>query len=254
MTGEPPSRWPRRTSETVDDVVAWRLSARLLAVVVVTALVVAAVPHTLGAVGANEVDTGDDPYREPVEDPQQRHQNGVASDAIHQGPWALLFVGLAASFVAATRSHEPRRRLVASASLGVAVGTVVGYVALVVLAHFAYAPTANGYIVESSPVILRLWPAAGNALGLAVPATVGSALVAASGSLPARTGSTPATVDEDGDETMDATDGTDTDATDDADRSTAEDRPDSVVVDGTSPSGAPAYDPAERDWEGADGE
>lgn len=267
MTDDPPSRWLRRTGETVDDVVAWRLSARLLAVVVVTALVVAALPHTLGAIGADPVDTADEPYRE-VEDPRQRHQNGVASTALSEGPWALLFVGLAASFVAATRSTEPPRRIVASTSLGVAVGTVVGYVALVVLAHLAYAPTANGYIVQSGPVVLRPWPTAGNALGLAVPAAVGSALVAASGSLPARTGSTPAKTDEAAETTADAAEGLDTDATgdtdrstddaapstDDADRSTAEERPDSVVVDGTGPSGAPAYDPAERDWEGADGE
>ena len=257
MTDGPPDRWLRRASETVDDVVAWRLSARLVAGLLVTALVVAALPHTLGAVGADAVGTGGEPPQEDVEDPRQRQQNVVASDAIHVGPWMLLFVALAASFVAATRSREPRRRLVASASLGVAVGTVVGYVGLVALAHLAYAPTANGYIVESGPVVFRAWATAGNALGIAVPATVGSALVAASGTLAGPTTDEPARPDDSADEHdpgADANAAGERVGTDGADPSTDADRPDTVAIDGTGPSGAPAYDPSERDWEGTEDE
>ncbi|WP_323674999.1 hypothetical protein [Halorubellus sp. PRR65] len=239
----------RRASETVDDVVAWRLSARLVAVLVVTALVGGALPHALGAVGADPVDTGDRSYQDPVEDPRQRHQNAMASNAIHMGPWVLLFVALAGSFVAATRSREPRRRTAASAALGVGAGTAVGYVALVAVGHLAYAPTANGYLVQSTPVVFRAWATVGNAVGIAVPATVGSALVAASGTLPARNDAAPENTDgEAGGRDNDA------ETTDDTEDSTAGERPDSVAADATGPSGAPAYDPAERDWEGADGE
>lgn len=250
-----------RVRELVADVVAWRLSARVVVALVVTALVAGTLPFTLGAVGADPVDTGDRPTARAVEDPRQRHQNAVASDAIDTGPWALLFVALAGSFVAATRSSEPRKRVVGSVALGVPAGTVVGYVALVALAHLAYAPTANGYLVRSAPVVFRAWATAGNAVGLAVPATVGSALVAASGTLADRSDDAPDRVDgtlDDADEAPEAdalgddrATGDDTPTDEAAEANTAE-RPDSVAVDATGPAGAPAYDPEERDWDGSD--
>ncbi|WP_227131581.1 hypothetical protein [Halorubellus salinus] len=248
----------RRGPGVVDDVVAWRLSLLLVALLVVTGLVVGALPHALGTVGGDPVDTNDEPVQESVEDAQQRYQNQVTGTALGEGPWVLLFVALAAGFVAATRSPSAasRRSVVAAASVGVAVGTALGYVALVGLGHLAYAPTENGYLVRSGPVVLRTWTMAGNALGFAVPAAVGSALTATAGRLAVRPGDDfdPDHDAEDGAEPSgDASEGTDdaVGGADDPARSTADDGPDAVSLDETAPSGVPAYDPEARDWDGS---
>jgi len=241
--------------------VAWRLAARVAVVVVLAGIVFGTLPYTLGAVGGDAVDTGDAPGDRAVEDPQQRYQNSVAADALGEGPWALLFVALAAAFVVGRRTPTTRRRAVGGTTVGAAGGIAGGYVALVVLAHLALAPTPNGFIVPEGPVTLQPWATVGNAVALAVPTAIGGALTATAGTLVSSDDHEPSTSAEIDDDDADV-DAAGQETTDPAEADDADDRTEGsedvqteastgsgAVV--TGPTGAPAYDPDGRDWDGS---
>jgi len=257
----------RRTVAVTRRGVAWGVAARVAVLLLIAGVVLGAFPFTLGVVGGEPIDTGDRPGERTVEEPQQRFQNSVATDVLHGSPWVLLFVALAAAFAAGNRPSARRHRTVSGASVGVAAGVTAGYVALVVLAHLALAPTPNGFIVDGASVTLQPWATVTNALALAVPVAIGAGLTA---TVAALSRETPRSDEpDDHDDAAARPEPTGDGGTNDADgpgdrtdeRGDGDGRGETVGDEGpaagtaggevvSGPAGAPAYDPDDRDWEG----
>ena len=153
--------------------------------VVAVAVALALVPHALGAVGAEAVDTGSGPTPDPesADGAQQRYQNYLTNLTFLFGPTVLPVVGVGVAFAGAVRARGTRWTRVGSVVLGSATGMAVGYVAFVAVGHLAYSEAAEGYIVEQFPVSLRFGAIATNALALAAVTAVGSALAGVAGTL-----------------------------------------------------------------------
>jgi len=240
--------------------------------VVAVAVAMALVPHALGAVGTDAVDTGGGPNPDPesADGARQRYQNYLTNVAFLFAPTLLPVAAVGVAFAGSLRARGTRRRRVGTVVAGAAVGMLVGYVAFVAIGHLAYGEAAEGYIVEEFPVGLRFGAIAANAVVLAAVAAVGSALAAVAGTIvepdPGGRGthSVPAAdaVEDDG-ETDAATEGTDESPTDDeeslvaADDGSAAEGParldDAPASDysGQHGSHTPTYDPDGRDWDGS---
>jgi hypothetical protein len=255
--------------------------------VVAASLALGLVPHVLGAVGADAVDTGagPSPGGEAGDGAQQRYQNYLTNLAFLFAPVLLPLVGVGVAFAGALRVRESRASRVGIVSASAAVGVALGYVAFVGVGHLAFGAAPEGYIVEQYPVTLRFGALAVNALALGALSGVGGALAGVAGALVEphpgagdvdEAASLAADVLEDeGASGVDAADDRADDAhaaaeasgetsesgeTAETDESPAE-RP--TRLDGASPasdyqdaggqytSDTPTYDPADRNWDGS---
>ncbi|WP_323675001.1 hypothetical protein [Halorubellus sp. PRR65] len=153
--------------------------------VVAVCVAVALVPHVLGAVGADAVDTGSGPTPDPesTDGARQRYQNYLTNVTFLFAPTLLPVVAVGVAFAGAIRVRGRRRTRVGSVVVGASVGMAIGYLAFVAVGHLAYSEAAEGYIVEEFPVSLRLGAVAVNALALAAVTAVGSAVVGVAGTL-----------------------------------------------------------------------
>ncbi|MFC6951506.1 hypothetical protein [Halorubellus litoreus] len=249
--------------------------------VVAVAVALALVPHALGTVGADAVDTGSGPTPDPesADGAQQRYQNYLTNLTFLFAPTLLPVVAVGVAFAGAVRARGTRLTRVGSVVVGSAVGILVGYVAFVGVGHLAYSEAAEGYIVEQFPVTLRFGAIATNALALAAVTAVGSALAGVAGTLVEPDPSGGVAGDDGIDVAEDADvasggedDGDDDDATGasrDDDGSRGRERPervhaDDATADGSGPasdyrdtgsqrtsgSHTPTYDPDGRNWDG----
>jgi len=248
--------------------------------VVATALALGVVPHALGAVGADAVDTGGGPNPDPAaagEDARQRYQNYLTNLTFLFAPTLLPLVAVGVAFAGALRARGSRRGRVGRVALGAFVGMVVGYVAFVAVGHLAYGEAAEGYIVEQYPVSLQFGALAANALALGTVTAVGSAVAGVAGTLvePAPGGGrvpTESAADAVVDEATAVADGASAGAEEgavDAEESVGgSDESDAPTegparvgdaaasgyrdVGGQQGSHTPTYDPDGRDWDGSD--
>lgn len=246
--------------------------------VVALAVALAFVPHALGAVGTDAVDTGGGPNPDPesADGARQRYQNYLTNLTFLFGPTLLPVAAVGVAFAGALRARGSRRVRVGSVVAGAAAGVAVGYVAFVALGHLAYGEAAEGYIVEQFPVTLRFGAIAANAVALAAVTAVGSALAGVAGTIvEPDPGGERAPATGPGDRAVEGAEGeTDVIAenagdggTDDeesvvapADGDAASDGParvdDGAASDyreagGQHGSQTPAYDPDGRDWDGS---
>lgn len=269
-----------------------RVAVAVVLAVVGASLALALVPHALGAVGANAVDTGGGIGADDVdgEEAQQRYQNYLTDITFLFAPALLATVGVLAAFAGAVRATGSRAMRVAAVTVAAGVGVAVGYVLFVLVGHLAYGETSQGFVVEAFPVTLRFGALATNALSLGASAALGSALAGVAGSVvgrdddrrPAGASTAPAGVDADGDREWV---GVDPDAEDESAAASADDR--DATADGSDPgdgagaaggdegasdgaatgpasdyrdtaptrdSDAPQYDPDDRDWDGSSGD
>ncbi|WP_227131579.1 hypothetical protein [Halorubellus salinus] len=247
--------------------------------VVAVAVALAFVPHALGAVGADAVDTGSGPTPDPesADGARQRYQNYLTNLAFLFAPTLLPVVAVGVAFAGAVRARGTRWTRVGSVVLGSAVGIAVGYVAFVAVGHLAYGEAAEGYIVEQFPVSLRFGAIATNALALAAVTAVGSALAGVAGTLVEPDPGGRLVSDDETDVTEDAevASGGEADPDGDASGATRNDgdgsseRPERVPADDASADGSgpasdyretgpgrssgshtPTYDPDGRNWDG----
>jgi len=261
---------------------------RRVAVVVVLAVVgaslaLALVPHTLGAVGADAVDTGGGVGFADVdgEEAQQRYQNYLTNVTFLFAPAVLAVLGALAAFAGAVRTAGSRPWRVAAVALAAGVGVALGYVLFVLVGHLAYGETTQGFVVEEYPVTLRFGAIARNALSLGAAAGVGGALAGVAGTFvdarePEPTVEAPAGVAAEEGESDDERTDVESERGDEARVAAAEDGGDPVTDgdaddDGVGParaetsgpasdyrdagptgrSDAPRYDPDDRDWDGS---
>jgi hypothetical protein len=250
------------------------------------AVALALVPHGLGAVGAEAVDTGSGPTPDPesADGAQQRYQNYLTNITFLFAPTILPVVAVGVAFAGAVRARGTRLRRVGSVVLGAAVGMAVGYVAFVAVGHLAYSETAQGYVVEQFPVGLRYSAIATNALALGTVTAVGSALAGVAGTLvePHPDGRsvsdherTDVAEDADvatGDHAEASGDAPGASRDDDGDGTRERERPERVHADDASTDGSgpasdyretgpqrssgshtPTYDPDGRNWDGTGG-
>jgi hypothetical protein len=249
--------------------------------VVAVAVALALVPHALGAVGAEAVDTGSGPTPDPesADGAQQRYQNYLTNITFLFAPTLLPVVAVGVAFAGAVRARGTRWTRVGSVVAGSAVGIAVGYVAFVAVGHLAYSEAAEGYIVEQFPVTLRFGAIATNALALAAVTAVGSALAGVAGTLvePDPGGRVANDDEADAAEDADAASGDDAEGSGDAPGTSRDDgdgtreleRPERVHADDASTDGSgpasdyrdtgpqrssgshtPTYDPDGRNWDG----
>lgn len=262
-----------------------RVAVAVVLAVVGASLALALVPHTLGAVGADAVDTGGGVGGDDVDgaDAQQRYQNYLTNITFLFAPAILAILGALAAFAGAVRTAGSRPRRVAALALAAGVGVAVGYLLFVLVGHVAYGETTQGFVVEEYPVTLRFGAMARNAVSLGAAAGVGGALAAFAGTIvdePEPTaGVDPEAIEgaaDDGDDewtgvepddeasvadaegATEAGDGTDADGEDDGERPA---RPETSGPASdyreTGPAGnsdAPQYDPDDRDWDGSGGD
>ena len=243
--------------------------------VVAVAVAMALVPHALGAIGTNAVDTGGGPNPDPrsADGERQRYQNYLTNLAFLFAPPLLPVAAVGVAFAGALRARGSRRRRVGTVVAGSAVGMAVGYVAFVAIGHLAYGEAGQGYIVDEFPVTLRVGAIAANAVALAGVAAVGSALAGVAGTIvepdpagertPASTAGGDHAVDDDAELDAAARPSDDgvvdeeaaVDASDEADAAVegAARVDDGPATDYRDQHGShtPTYDPEGRNWDGS---
>lgn len=256
-----------------------RVAVGVALAVVGASLALALVPHTLGAVGGDAVDTDGGIDSVGGEDAQQRYQNRLTNFTFLFAPPVLAVLGVVAAFGGAVRASGPRPRQVAATAVAAGVGVAVGYVLFVLVGHLAYGETTEGFIVEQYPVTLHFDAIAANAGSLGAAAAVGGVLAGAAGTvledrrmadIPTEASGNEATPSEDGwtgididddAETDDGVEGADATGSGDDGGRGGEAGPARPETSGpasdyrdTGPSGdsdAPRYDPDDRDWDGS---
>jgi hypothetical protein len=255
------------------------VAAGVAVAIVAIAVALALVPHALGAVGTDAVDTGGGPNPDPesADGARQRYQNYLTNLAFLFAPTLLTVAAVGVAFAGALRARGSRRARVGTVVAGSVVGMAVGYVAFVAVGHLAYGEAAEGYIVEQFPVALQFGAIAANAVALAAVAAVGSALAAVAGTVvepdPGReraarapgedavdgeTGPDASTVDGSavdesavGAAEADAASSAGADATEEGPARVDDPASDYREVGARQDSSAPAYDPEDRDWDGS---
>lgn len=253
-----------------------RVALAIVLTVVGGSFALALLPHTLGAIGSEAVDTGTGigaPNGDEG-DAQQRYQNYVTNVALLFAPSLVVLVACLAAFVGAARTRigpgRSRWRHVGVVAVAAGVGAALGYALFVLVGHLAFGEAAREYVVQDFPVTVRFGTLAVNALGVAVAAGIGGALAGGAGTYLADEAASPvddaepvpAGDDEPADAgTDDEAAGTDTEGATGSSEDVDSERPERVETarpasdyqetGQNAESDVPQYDPGDREWDGS---